>query len=79
MDPIMIEEKTDEQIKSIVLGEVRKSSKCESLSGGTVIADGHPGDWIFLAEWSGAGLSEDCRNEIAAILSRLKRTIRLKQ
>lgn len=75
----MIEKKTAAEITSIVLVEAQKTGKCQTLTGGDVIAHGHPGDWRFLARWSGAGLSDDSRNEITMIESRLKRLgLRLK-
>lgn len=65
--------KSAKELADLVLDEARKSGKFPNLTGGTVRAAGHPGDWTFTSAWSGSGVSDDCRNELTAIERRLKK------
>jgi hypothetical protein len=64
--------KSAKELADLVAGEARKTGKCPNLTGGTVRAVGHPGDWTFTSAWSGSGVSEDCRLELTAVEMRLK-------
>jgi hypothetical protein len=66
------QQKFAKELADLVIDEARKTGKCSNLTGGTVRAVGHPGDWTFTPAWSGSGVSDDCRNEVAAIEIRLK-------
>jgi hypothetical protein len=60
------------ELADLVVAEARRTGKCSNLTGGTVRANGHPGDWKFSSAWTGSGVSDDCRNELTAIETRLK-------
>ena len=60
------------ELADLVMEEARKSGKCQNLLSGTVRRIGHPGDWTFSTAWSGAAVSDDCRNELTAIEIRVK-------
>jgi hypothetical protein len=64
--------KPAKELAHLVIDEAQTTSKCPNLTGGTVRAVGHPGDWTFTPQWSGAAVSDDCRNELTAIELRLK-------
>ena len=59
--------KSAKELADMVIAEARNSGKCPNLTGGTVRATGHPGDWIFTPAPSGAGVSNDCRLELIEI------------
>jgi hypothetical protein len=62
------------ELADLVIDEARKSGKCSNLTGGTVRASGHPGDWQFASSgWTGPSVSEACRLELTAIEIRLKK------
>jgi hypothetical protein len=70
---VFTELKSAKDLADVVIAEVLRSGKCPNLTGGTVRAIGHPGDWAFTAAWSGAGMSDDCRLELTEIEIRIKK------
>lgn len=61
------------ELEALMMSEARKSDKLPTkLTGISVLPFGHRGDWRVSSSWSGAGASEDCRNELTAIEIRLK-------
>lgn len=65
--------KSPKDLADMVIAEAQIYGKCANLTGGTVRATGHPGDWIFTPAWSGAGVSNDCRLALIEIEISIKK------
>jgi len=74
----MIELKSAKELAAMVKDEARKTGKCYNLSNVTAVPYGNPGNWDYRVTRNSAGLSEECQNELTAIVIELKKRYRLK-
>jgi hypothetical protein len=74
----MIEQKSKEELASLVIDRVWKSAICRNLTSVEVGPCGPDGDWEIKHRLFNGSLSDECQNELTTMVLELKKQYRLK-